>query len=105
MFYLICFFHKSFKPLIKSQIKQCDQKLNNWEELVQKIINTKAKASFLPPFILQKIDQYIIYSKQIVENNKTSHQKAFMKDFQVKELKPLTQKTRPTSPQYFKKIV
>lgn len=70
--YLIWFFRNGLRPLIKVQIKNSNKKLHDWEDLMQKTIKTKSKTSFLPPLILQEIDQQVTHSKQPIENTKAS---------------------------------
>lgn len=53
-FYLISRFYNGFKSLIKLQIKNGNQKLCNWKNLVQKAIKIKANASFTTFFMLKK---------------------------------------------------
>ena len=54
--YLVQFLYKGLKPSIKAQIKQQSQKINNLEEIIEKTINVKAKASILPTFLFYKIN-------------------------------------------------
>lgn len=42
-FDLIRFFWKDLKPSIKAQIEQKDRELNNWEEIVEKVVDIEAK--------------------------------------------------------------
>lgn len=52
--------------------------------LVQKGIKTKSRASFLLSSMLQKIDQQVDYSKQLVKNTKFSSQELPIRDLRTK---------------------
>ena len=43
--YLINFFRKGLKPLIRAQIEKRGRELDNWTEIVEKAIDTEAQAS------------------------------------------------------------
>lgn len=42
--YLIRFFRKGLRPSIKAQIEQQSRELDSWIEIVEKVVDTKAKA-------------------------------------------------------------
>lgn len=48
-------------------MEQRGRELDDWKELVQKVIDTKAKASFLPSYLLRDIDQRVPRGKQPAE--------------------------------------
>ena len=53
---IICYFQESLKSFIKVEIKQQDQKSRNFEEIVQKTINIKAKVRLKSSIIIQNLD-------------------------------------------------
>lgn len=55
--------------------------------MILKVIKAEAKASFLSLSIFRKIDQYITYDKQLIENIKSFTQKASMRDSKIKNFK------------------
>lgn len=56
-FFIIQFFQKELKPLVKAQMKQRDRELNSWKELVEKVVDDEAKVGLLPISLIRDIDQ------------------------------------------------
>ena len=54
---LIRFFWEGLKPLVKAQMEQRGWELDSWEQLIEKAIETEAKAGLQPSFILREMDQ------------------------------------------------
>lgn len=80
-------------------MKNGGKELNNWEDLVQKVIKAKAKTSFLPFLILKEIDKHVTHSKQLVKNIKASSSsyRTPMKDPRIDKPKFQNQKTKPAA--------
>lgn len=55
-FYLICFFYKSLKQLIKARTKQQDQKLESQTKIVEKLFDGKTKTGLQPMLFIKKIN-------------------------------------------------
>lgn len=64
---------------------------------MQKAIKVKTKASLLTYSIFKKMDRYVAFRKQLVEDNKVSIQTALKKDSKTKKPKPYNQKTKPAT--------
>ena len=55
---MICYFWKGLKPFIKVKIKQQDQALPSFKEMMQKVVNAKAKAGLNSSIIIRNADSY-----------------------------------------------
>lgn len=53
---LIKFFRKGLKPSIKAQMKQRGWESDDWETLIKKAIEAKAKAGLQPASYIREID-------------------------------------------------
>ena len=53
---MICYFRKSLKPFIKVEIEQQDRESTNFEEIVQKAVNTEAKVGLRSSTMVQDLD-------------------------------------------------
>lgn len=58
--------------MIKIQIENNGQKLQNCQNLLQKAIKAEAKANLMPFLMVQKIDQCVTCGKLFMENNKAN---------------------------------
>lgn len=63
------------------------KKLQDWKDLVQKTIKVKAKASLIPPSMLQKIDQQVARDKQFAAITKASIQEASIRNSRIQKRK------------------
>lgn len=50
-------------------MEQRSRELDDWEELVQKAVNAKAKASFLSFYLLRDMDQRVPRGKRFAEQH------------------------------------
>lgn len=55
---MIRYFRKGFKPSIQAEIKQRGCELDSFEELVEKAVDTKAKAALMPCSYAWETDQH-----------------------------------------------
>ena len=96
---MICYFREGFKPSIKVKIEQQDQKSINFEEMIQKAVNTEAKAGLRSSTMFWNSD--IRYSRDYRPSNniasKVQTQGITTKDSHPEE--PKIKKARLTSSQ------
>ena len=57
---MICYFRKGLKPSVQAKIEQRGWELNNFEELVQKAVDVKAKVILQPRSYICDTDQYCL---------------------------------------------
>ena len=55
---MIEYFQEGLRPSIRVKMEECDQEFDNFEELVKKTVNVKAKAALRPYFYACKTDQH-----------------------------------------------
>lgn len=92
---MICYFQKNLKPSIKVEIEQQDQKSMNFEEIMQKIVNTEVKISLKSTIMVQDLDIHCFQGHQFFNNtiSKMQIQRITAKDFscpkksKIKDLK------------------
>lgn len=67
---MICYFRKSLKLSVKIEIEQQDQKAISFEEIMQKAVNAKSKASLRSSIIVHNSDIY--YPRGHCHSNSTT---------------------------------
>ena len=66
---MICYFRKGLKPSIKVKIEQLNRESVNFEEMVQKAVNAKAKAGLRSIIMIRNLD--ICYFRDYRPSNNT----------------------------------
>ena len=57
---MVRYFEKDLKPSIKAKIDQDATHLDNYEELIAKMVRAKAKAGLQPSSYMQETDQQVL---------------------------------------------
>ena len=84
---MIQYFRKSLRLLVWVKIEQRGQELNNFEEIVEKVVDAKVKAALRPRFYTCNTDKYCVQGSW-PSTAKTSTQGQPIKDPRVEEPKP-----------------
>ena len=95
---MICYFWKNFKPSIKVEMDHKDQKVVNFKEMVQKVNNTKAKASLKSNTIIRDLNIYYSRSYRLSNNFAAKVQ---IQEIIIKEPHSKKAKTKDTNQLYF----
>ena len=104
---MICYFWESLKPSIKAEIEQQDRESMNFEEMVQKAVNTEAKAGLRSSIMVQDLD--IRCPRDHCPSNSTASKvqiqgitvkESKSEEFRPKELK--STKNKKSAPPHFK---
>ena len=61
---MICYFRKGLKPSVRAKMEQRGQKLDSFEELVQKAVDAEAKAALWPRFYICNTNQYCLWGSR-----------------------------------------
>ena len=94
---IICYFWKSLKPSIKVKIKQQDQVLTSFQEIVQRAVNAKAKAGIKSSTIVWDSDTRCPRGYCSFHNTSSKVQTESSKDsFRPKKPKPKDIKSAPS---------
>ena len=84
---MIQYFLKNLRPSVQVKIEQHGQELDSFEEIVEKAVDTKAKAVLKPCSYTRDTDQHCLQGSW-PSIAKTNAQGQLMKDPRVKEPKP-----------------
>ena len=97
---MIWYLEDALRPLVRVEIKQHGQKLDKFKKLVEKTVDTKAKAVLRPCSYARKTDRYFLQGSQ-PSAAKTNTWDQLIKDLRVEEPKFKPQKLKAPAPQYF----
>ena len=86
---MICYFREDFKSSIKVEIEQQDQISINFEEMVQRAINAKAKLGLKSSTMVRDLDIRCLRDHRLFNNttSKVQTQETTAKDSQQEELR------------------
>ena len=83
---MICYFWKDLQSLMRVEIKQQDQELNNFKDLVKKAVGAQVKVAIRFRSYACKINQYCVQDSWPT-TTKTNTKSQTMKDLKTKKLK------------------
>lgn len=84
---MLRYFRKSLKPSILAELEHKDLEQENFDQMVKKAVNVKAKLAFQSCFNTGKIDQNYPYGNQLANSTIIKSQGSTMKDSWVEEPK------------------
>lgn len=88
----IQYFWQDIKPLVKIKIEQYSWELDCLNEIVKKMVDTKAKTAIMPPCYTCETNQYYAWA------NRLAVTKSHAQDLSMKNSKVEEQKIRPQNP-------
>ena len=68
---IVTYFEEDLKPSIKAEINQDATHLDNYEELVAKVVRAEIKAGLQPSFYLRETNQQVLWESRAAHS--TSH--------------------------------
>ena len=101
---MICYFRKDLKPFIKTEMEQQDRESMDFKEMVQKTLNTEAKASLKSSTMVRNLDTRCSKGHRLSHNTSSKVQTQGSKDSshseepKPKDLKPTPSRDNAAEP-------
>ena len=84
---MLRYFWEILKPSILTKLKHRDLKLENFNQMIKKAINAKAKVAFQPHSNIRIIDQHYPHSNWLTNSTIAKSQGSVIKELWVKKPK------------------
>ena len=84
---MLRYFWKDSKPSILVELKHRDLELENFDQIVENVVNVEAKAALQSRSSTRNIDQYYFNSNQIANSTVIKNQGSIMKELRLEKPK------------------